>query len=253
MATLRADQKLLQLALAPSRTKAKQLIEDGAVEWRSGAEWQVVKSPSQPIPENSELRLLKSDLLRYVSRSGLKLEGAIERLALRFDGFNVLDVGQSTGGFTDCCLQYGAAQVLGIDVGRDQLHHSLRQNPQVEFFEGVNAKDLERLPEFESRQESFDLLVCDVSFISIKKVVPHLLFCLKPQAEVLLLVKPQFELGVDAIGRGGLVRGIDVTELEQDFIQWTRNLGLQPLDFFATKLTGQDGNQEYFLYGKARA
>lgn len=253
MATLRADQILSRLGLAPSRSKAKRLIEEGAVEYRECQEWKTVKSASQMLPEEIQLRLSETDLLKYVSRSGLKLEGALDALEIRLEGFHVLDVGQSTGGFTDCCLQYGASRVTGVDVGKDQLHKSLRTDSRVTFFEGLNAKELLVSDFSDGLHQQIDFLVCDVSFISLKKIIPSTLFCLKPDAQVLLLVKPQFELGVSALGKGGLVKDFDVEALKEDFAQWATTSGLQPLKFFATKLKGQDGNQEYFLYAKKKS
>ena len=117
MATVRADQILFNLGLAPSRNKAKRLIEEQCAEWFDGQQWRPIESPSQAMALDAKLRLSNLDLLKYVSRSGLKLEGAIERVRLNLHGLSVLDVGQSTGGFTDCCLKLGASRVVGIDVG----------------------------------------------------------------------------------------------------------------------------------------
>ena len=250
MATVRAGQRIFELGLAPSRNKAKRLIEEGAVELFSSGDWLLVKSASQKLSLSDQIRIKESDLLKYVSRSGLKLEGAIQHLELSLAKLICLDVGQSTGGFTDCCLRHGAQHVLGVDVGRDQLHQSLRDDARVEFLEGVNAKELAKHPVFEHKKHHFDFLVCDVSFISVKKVIPNVLFCMKPDSQFLILVKPQFELGAKALGSDGVVKDLNAESLEKAFIQWATNLGLQHLQFFATTLKGQDGNQEFFLYGK---
>ena len=200
---MRADQLLVQRGLAPTRSAAQRLIAQGAVRWRGPAGWAVPRKAGEELPEGCELQVTDDAELRFVSRGGLKLEGALAHCRIDVSGMSCLDVGQGTGGFTDALLHGGVKLVVGLDVGHGQLHERLRQDPRVMALEGLNARHLEAaaLP-----VASFDLIVGDLSFISLTLVLPALAPLLgKPRGELLLLVKPQFELQPADIGRGGIV------------------------------------------------
>lgn len=249
----RLDQWLVDLNIAPSRTKAKELLESGHVQIQRHGEWVPVTSASQKHYQLSrqQVRLADAELLKYVARSGLKLEGALKASALEVSGLICLDVGQSTGGFTDCLLQQGAAKVIGVDVGKDQLADSLRDDSRVKSFEGVNARELAGFSELENHLGKMDLLVMDVSFISVTKVLEGVLPFLKPGGECLVLIKPQFELGADALNKNGIVRDPeDLEALKQKMLQHFSDIGLQQVQSFDSQLTGRDGNQEFFIHAK---
>jgi 23S rRNA (cytidine1920-2'-O)/16S rRNA (cytidine1409-2'-O)-methyltransferase len=188
------------------------------------------------------------DVLRYVSRAGIKLEKAIARLGVDLRTKQVLDIGQSTGGFTDCALEHGARRVVGIDVGHSQLHKKLRSDPRCFSVENLHVKDIKNSQAFLQLvpAEKFDFLIVDVSFISLNQVVPHLVVFLKPLGKFLVLVKPQFEL--ENSGR----------TLDQQFYSFLEksmrrlfeeNFG-QVDDYFQSELQGKDGTTEFFIYGK---
>ena len=194
---VRLDQLVVDRGLAETRTRASALIRAGAVLVRDV----VADKPGTELPPDVPLRL-RGEGLRYVSRGGGKLEAALERFGVDVAGRVCADLGASTGGFTDCLLQHGAARVYAIDVGYGQLAWSLRQDPRVVVMERTNVRTLDGLP------EPMDLLVGDLSFISLTKVLPALLRLGAPEA--VLLVKPQFEAGREGVGRGGVVRDADV-------------------------------------------
>ena len=178
---MRADQLLVDRGLAASRSQAQRLIASG-VTWRVGAQaWQRIAKNGDLLPTQCELQLLDTAEVRYVSRGGLKLEGALRDSGVSVHNLHCLDVGQSTGGFTDCLLQHGAARVVGLDVGHGQLHPRLRNDPRVVCVEHLNARELQandvRVPQ---SAEGFDVVVGDLSFISLTLVLPALLSVLKP-------------------------------------------------------------------------
>jgi 23S rRNA (cytidine1920-2'-O)/16S rRNA (cytidine1409-2'-O)-methyltransferase len=251
---MRADQLLLERGLAASRSQAQRLITSG-VEWRLGTKpWQRVSKNGDELPLPCEVRLLDNAEARYVSRGGLKLEGALQSSGLTAQGLRCLDVGQSTGGFTDCLLQQGAAQVVGLDVGHGQLHPRLRDDARVVCVERINARELElndvRVPD---AALGFNLVVGDLSFISLTLVLPALLPLLKKGGALLMLVKPQFELQPSDIGKGGLVKD------EASYVQvGTRlreacdGLKLEVLGYWPSAIAGGDGNKEFWI-GARRA
>ncbi|MEY4283983.1 MAG: rRNA (cytidine-2-O)-methyltransferase TlyA [Pseudomonadota bacterium] len=198
---------------------------------------------------HAELAVLDVAQTRYVSRGGLKLEGALRTTAWDLTGWRCLDVGQSTGGFTDCLLQHGAAQVVGLDVGHGQLHPSLQQDPRVVCIEGLNARSVEPLdPRIPKAAQGFDLLVGDVSFISLTLVLPALVPMLKADGRLLMLVKPQFELQPQHIGKGGIVRDDALYPVvEQRLRQCCDELGLRVQAWLDSPITGGDGNREFFI------
>jgi len=188
-----------------------------------------------------------------VSRGGLKLEGALRHTGLDVTGAVCLDVGQSTGGFTDCLLQHGASLVVGVDVGQGQLHERLRIDPRVLAIEQCNARELsaERLVTAGGPQAAgpFDCVVGDLSFISQTLVWPALLPLLKPNGHLLMLVKPQFELQPEHIGKGGLVKDVALyARVEQRIAQACQGNGLTQRDYFESTITGGDGNREFFVW-----
>ena len=247
---MRADQLLVDRQLASSRSQAQRLIASG-VQWRppGATAWQPVRKNGDELPLEAELQLQDEAEARYVSRGGLKLEGALQAAGLDVSGLRCLDVGQSTGGFTDCLLQHGAAQVTGLDVGQGQLHPRLRQDARVRAYEKVNARDPVALAAVLS--EAFDLLVGDLSFISQTLVLPAVLPWLKPGAHLLLLVKPQFELQPAQIGKGGIVRDpAHYAEVEQRLRQCCAELHIDILHWLDSPIAGGDGNREFFLHGR---
>lgn len=216
----------------------------------------VVKKASQQIEPFMTLELIHCDAPNFVSRGGLKLHHALEHTQIEVNGKKCIDLGQSTGGFTDCLLQRGARSVVGVDVGKDQLHPSLRNHPAVHALEGINlykvgaaelAQDIAALkPEF----VPFELAVADLSFISLRKVLPNVAALLPAHCEGLFLVKPQFELGPEHIGKNGLVKNLEglIEQLENDVRTSCARLNMQVNDFFPCDLKGGDGNQEYFVH-----
>lgn len=238
----RADALLVARGLAPSRTAAQRLIEAGRV-FAAGV---VVSKPAQELPEGVELRIEEDAADRYVSRGGIKLAGALAHAGLEVAGRRCLDVGQSTGGFTDCLLANGAAHVVGVDVGHDQLHPRLAGDDRVETHEGINARSLQ---ESALAGRLFDLIVADVSFISLTLVLPQLPIFLAAGGDMLLLVKPQFEVGPAGIGKGGIVRDEALyAEVEAKLRACCGESHLTVRDWFDSPITGTDGNREFFLH-----
>ena len=180
--------------------------------------------------------------LQYVGRGGDKMAGALDAFGLDPAGAVVLDVGASTGGFTDCLLQRGAARVYDIDVGRGQLAHKLLIDPRVDSYEGVNARHDFPLP------EPVDMAVADVSFISLRLVLPQMAAHLRPGGRMLVLVKPQFEAERGAVGRGGIVRdGKTHATVLGDFVQWAIGQGHRLRGVTPSPITGTEGNREFFV------
>ena len=250
---MRADQLLVERGLAASRAQAQRLIAAG-VEWRLEGAWQRVSKNSEFLALTAELRVLDSRLQRYVSRGGIKLEGALTLTGLQPTGWQCLDVGQSTGGFTDCLLQHGAAQVLGLDVGQHQLHQRLREDPRVVCLEQINARDAQAVAvalQGLAPSGGFDLLTGDLSFISLTLVLPAILPWLKKGGFLLMLVKPQFELQPGQIGKGGIVRDAALFPLvEQRIRQACAQHGLQVQSWLDSPITGGDGNREFFVFAR---
>ena len=247
---LRVDQLLVAQGLAASRTAARALIEAGRV----SHEGQPVAKPALELPPDACLAVTPADSDRFVSRGALKLEGALARSGLDVRGAICLDIGQSTGGFTDCLLQAGAAKVVGVEVGHDQLHPRLRGDHRCVTFEGVNARQLgaadlgEHCP-----PQGFDLLVCDASFISLALLLPQWATLLAPSGHVLALVKPQFEVGPQGLGKGGIVRDpVRYAEVEARLRAAADAAGLLILDWFDSPITGGDGNREFFFHAIRR-
>ena len=243
---LRIDQLLVTRGLAPSRTAARALIEAGRV----SHEGQPVTKPAHELPPDARLDVVPDDSDRFVSRGALKLEGALARSGLDVRGAVCLDIGQSTGGFTDCLLQAGAKGVVGVEVGHDQLHPRLRKDHRCVTLEGLNARQLTaahlgtHFP-----PHGFDLLVCDASFISLTLLLPQWAALLSANGHVLALVKPQFEVGPRGLGKGGIVRDASLyAEVETRLREAAHAAGLIILDWFDSPITGGDGNREFFFH-----
>jgi len=327
---MRADVFLVDHGYATTRSQAQRLIASG-VEWRLTplAPWKKVTKNGDDIPAGVELKLLDNAEAKYISRGGLKLEGALEATGLKVDGLRCLDVGQSTGGFTDCLLQRGAAQVIGVDVGHGQLHERLRADVRVVCVEGMNARAMtaevledaceeviserweeeedndtqpkapyawmrnggqvdedyddsndakdsdieafkaERAAKAKAREEGtvpterrrkaeyaevdttplFDFVTGDVSFISLTLVLPAVVRLLKPHGQLLMLVKPQFELQPGQIGKGGIVREpAHFQEVEARVRTCLTELGLEVKAWMESAIEGGDGNREFFIH-----
>ena len=327
---MRADVFLVEGGHASTRSQAQRLIAAG-VQWRLAATlpWHKVAKNGDDIPAGAELQLLDAAEAKYLSRGGLKLEGALAATGIQVAGLRCLDVGQSTGGFTDCLLQAGAAQVIGVDVGQGQLHERLRADPRVIAVEGLNARHLtpqalqegceealsvreelepddndtqpeapyawmrnggmiddeyddsadakeheieafkaERATKAKDRAEgrlatvrkrlpgrekdditpAFDLVVGDLSFISLTLVLPALVPLLAPGGHLLMLVKPQFELQPGQVGKGGIVRDASLyAEVEQRIRACCADIGLQVIGWHDSPIAGGDGNREFFV------
>jgi 23S rRNA (cytidine1920-2'-O)/16S rRNA (cytidine1409-2'-O)-methyltransferase len=250
---VRADALLVQQGLAPSRTVAQRLIEAGRVTQKLGAgDTATVAKVSQLLAENTELHVAPAADAEYVSRGGLKLAGALQLSGIDARGKRCLDVGQSTGGFTDCLLQQGATQVVGVDVGHGQLHASLSQDARVEAHEGINARELQKSAVAARwAKEPFDLIVADVSFISLALVLPQLPALLTGLGDLLLLVKPQFEVGPENVGKGGIVTDETLyPQVRNKLTACCIQHHLAVAGWFDSPITGTDGNREFFLHAR---
>ncbi len=318
---MRADQLLLQRQLATSRSQAQRLIAAG-VQWRVSlggstpdAPWKRVGKNSDDMPVDAQIELLDAAEARYVSRGGLKLEGALASSGVKVDGRVCLDVGQSTGGFTDCLLQHGAKYVVGVDVGQGQLHPSLREHSQVLALEHVNARELDASvlianydqltrasDSFDSENDAFDvdnhskskshitgdiklrssaeyandakdaddtngasaiddgfppdglfdLITGDLSFISQTLVLSALAGLLKPGGDIVMLVKPQFELQPGQVGKGGIVKDAALYDFVEARIRnCYAELSLTVLGWFDSPIQGGDGNREFFIHARS--
>jgi 23S rRNA (cytidine1920-2'-O)/16S rRNA (cytidine1409-2'-O)-methyltransferase len=291
---VRIDQLLVQRGHAASRSQAQRLVAAG-VGWRlpmpAGNPWLAAGKSGDDVPEHAELQLTDTRESRYVSRGGLKLEGALAAAGVVPSGKQCLDVGQSTGGFTDCLLQAGAAHVVGVDVGHGQLHPSLRADHRVTCIEKFNARALTAsalanlsnpaqtprigpAPPDTARpvavnpasgtnsandsactdgahDSGFALIVGDLSFISQTLVLPALVPLLDRDGDLLMLVKPQFELQVADIGKGGLVRDPALyARVEQRLRAACAELALSVVGWFDSPITGGDGNREFFIHAR---
>jgi 23S rRNA (cytidine1920-2'-O)/16S rRNA (cytidine1409-2'-O)-methyltransferase len=233
----RVDQLLVQRGLAESRSQAQRLVMAGQVR----ADGQTVHKPSQRVSTGAQLEVEHGP--RFVSRGGEKLAAALEAFPLEVDGKVCADVGASTGGFTDCLLQAGAAKVYAIDVGHGILHWRIRQHPRVVVMERTNARDLESLP------EPIGLATVDASFISLRLLLPAIAGWLSPGADVVALVKPQFEAGRDAVGKGGVVRDPEIhRRVLVEVMMSADEVGLGPQGLLRSPLLGPKGNVEFLLW-----
>jgi 23S rRNA (cytidine1920-2'-O)/16S rRNA (cytidine1409-2'-O)-methyltransferase len=251
---MRADQLIVQRGLAPTRSAAQRLIARGAVRWLGPMGWTPPRKAGDELPETSEIEIVDDAEVRWVSRGGLKLEAALDHSGLDVSGRVALDVGQSTGGFTEVLLARGAARVVGVDVGHGQLHARLRGDPRVVALEGVNARHLEAtrigtaLP-----SGGFGLVTGDLSFISLTLVLPALAPLAAPHADWLLLVKPQFELQPGDLDRSGRVRDpAQIEALRGRLAEQAAACDLHVIDWFHSAVPGSDGSREYFIHARRR-
>lgn len=234
----RLDLLLVSKGLAPSRAKAQALILAGQVRV-SGL---LVDKPSLQVPKNAAVEIISPP--KYVSRGGEKLAAALFAFAISPAGKVCLDIGASTGGFTDCLLQHGAARVYAVDVGKGQLHWKLRQDPRVVVKQGINARHLRP----EDLGEPVDLVTVDVSFISLRLILPPLREILQSAGDVIALVKPQFEAGREKVHRG-VVRDPQVhQEVLAGIAEFVAGMGWSAVDAIPSLLLGPKGNREFFLH-----
>lgn len=248
----RLDQLLVSQGLARSRTRAQRLIRHGRVSLAESGK--ILSKPGEKLPEGVRLAVTEDPEERYVSRAGLKLEALVAALGLELSGRVVLDVGQSTGGFTDCALAFGARHVIGIEVGHGQLDPELRGDPRVTCLEGLNARamhDEPRLHDALAAQSAAapDIVVMDVSFISQTLILPEIARLLRPGGELLSLVKPQFEVGPGGVNSRGIVSDpARYGEVEATVRACCAEHGLDVRHWQESPLAGGDGNREFLLH-----
>lgn len=231
---MRLDVYLYENSLTQSRQKAQELIKSGEVLVN---EKKCFKS-SYEVQESDDIRVVKSS--QWVSRAGDKLDGFLSNSSLEIEGKRVLDIGSSTGGFTEVLLSLGASEVVCVDVGDNQLHPTLRNHPKIKFFENTDIR------EFES--EGFELIVCDVSFISLRLIISKIYEL--AQKDVILLFKPQFEVGraVKRNKKGVIMEAKEVQKALQDFLELVANMGFVVLECEKSVLKGKNGNEEFFIH-----
>jgi len=245
----RLDKALVERGLVASRERAQALILAGRV---LVAE-QRVEKPGTAVDEDAALRLIGEDL-KYVSRGGLKLERALEHWSISLAGCACADVGASTGGFTDCMLQHGAASVLAVDTGYGQIAHKLRVDPRVKLMERCNARLLKAGELAGASQLPISFLAMDVSFISATLVLPPVIAALTSAdrlwpGEAVVLIKPQFEAGREHVGKGGIVRDESARELAISRVrECVVRLGGSSIEVIDSPITGAEGNHEYLLH-----
>lgn len=241
----RIDKLLVEQGFADSRTKAQALVMAGVVLVNEKR----IEKPSQEFLPTDKIRIKgKSDEIKYVGRGGLKLEKALQEFHIQPNEYVCLDVGASTGGFTDCLLQAGARKVVAVDVGTNQLVWKLRNDERVEVRENVNARYLKP----EDFNEKFDLIVMDVSFISITKILPALKDLLAENGKIIVLIKPQFEVGKGEVGKGGIVKDEEKhRQVIEKINNFAREIGLINKGLVDSPILGADGNKEFLaLYGR---
>lgn len=239
---LRLDQLLFKKGITESRQKARALILEGKIIVNGNK----IEKPGTMVDENSEIRIC-GETLPYVSRGGIKLEHAIREFSIDVKNKVVMDVGASTGGFTDCLLQHGAKKIYAIDVGYGQLAWKLRVDPRVVPIERTNIRYLSR----DKIPEDIDIATVDVSFISLKLVIPKVLEFLNHRGEIVALIKPQFEVGKGEVDSGGVVRDSEkrlktIEEIKKFF----ETLKLNVIGVIESPIKGQKGNIEYLIYAK---
>ncbi len=237
---IRLDQLLVKKGLAETREKAKAIIMSGAI-FINGKR---IEKPGQMVSISSDI-YVRDIIPKYVSRGGTKLEGALKELDVDVRDKVFLDIGASTGGFTDCLLQHGARKVIAIDVGYGQLHWKLRKDPRVKILEKTNARYLTP----QTLDEKADGAVIDVSFISLKLIIPPVSQLLKDKAIIIALIKPQFEAGKRKVGKKGVVRDPLIhQEITENISHFCTTLGWSVVKCIPSPLLGPKGNKEFFIY-----
>jgi 23S rRNA (cytidine1920-2'-O)/16S rRNA (cytidine1409-2'-O)-methyltransferase len=235
---IRLDIALVQRGLFESRHQAQTAIMAGEVR----IDGRVAAKPSDFVQEQHEISV--SARTRYVGRGGIKLEGAIEHFGITCAGKTALDIGASTGGFTDCLLQKGARKVFGVDVGHGQLAWKIRADPRVVTLEKTNARRLSR----EEIPEPIEVCVIDVSFISLTLILPSAFQLLTSDGVILALIKPQFELAREEVSRGGIVRSTELHErAQQKIVAFAQTIDAKVEGLVPSSIAGTDGNREFFL------
>lgn len=245
MKKARIDKLLLEQGFADSRTKAQALIMAGVVLVNEKR----VEKPSEIFTLDAKIRLKgKSDEIKYVGRGGLKLERALHEFHIQPNEYVCLDIGASTGGFTDCLLQHGANKVVAVDVGTNQMVWKLRNDARVEVRENINARYLKP----EHFVGKFDLIVMDVSFISVTKILPALKDLLTENGKIIVLIKPQFEVGKGEVCKGGIVKDAEKhMEVIEKVNNFAEEIGLNVFALIDSPILGADGNKEFLaLYEK---
>ena len=240
MAKARIDKLVFERGLAESRSQAQALILAGQVLVNE----QRIDKPGQTVDADCQIRI-KGEQSRYVSRGGLKLEAALAAFNTEVVGKICIDIGASTGGFTDCLLQHGAKHVFAVDAGHNQMAWKIRSDPRVTVVEGTNARYLEA-DQFSDR---FDLATIDVSFISLKMIFPAVVKTLKEGADCIALIKPQFEVGKGEVGKGGIVK--DPAQHERvlkEIKQAAMTEGMQPISLIPSPILGAEGNKEFLIH-----
>ncbi len=238
---IRIDRLLTERGIAESRQKAQAFVIAGQVL----ADEQKITKPGQQVAPEAEIRIL-GPTPKYVSRAGVKLEAALEKFELSVRDKVCLDVGASTGGFTDCLLQHGAAKVYAVDVGTAQLHWKIRQDERVIVRERVNARYLSS--ELVPQQVQF--VCCDVSFISVTLIFPAIRPLLTAEADLVVLAKPQFEVGRGQVGKGGIVDDPELhRQVTEKVRQALRQIGFRRVDEMESPIRGAEGNKEFLLHG----
>lgn len=246
---MRLDQLLVSQGLANSRTRAQRLIRHGRI--RLADNGSALLKASEKWPEETRFDVEDDPEERYVSRAGLKLEAVLTTLQLRLDDYRVLDVGQSTGGFTDCALRFGASHVIGVEVGHGQLVTELREDPRVTCLEGLNARAMSSDVALAGMLTAhpIDCAVMDVSFISQTLILPEIAALLPLNGQLISLVKPQFELSPGALDKRGVVRDNKrFAEVEANIRRACEACGLIIEHWQESPITGGDGNREFLLH-----
>lgn len=250
---VRVDQLLVEQGQARSRTRAQRLIKHGRVRLVEEGVHRQIDKPSEKLPADSHFDIEDDPEERYVSRAGLKLEGLLLSQKVRFDHQTLLDIGQSTGGFSDCALAFGAARVVGIEVGHGQLDQRLADNDRVVCLEGINARELPDEQLMQWAPQGFDGALMDVSFISQTLILPELARLLPAGATLFSLVKPQFELSRDDIDQRGLVRDQAAhRKVEEKIHRALEENGFSLVAWQPSVITGGDGNQEWMMMAVKR-
>ncbi len=242
MRMMRLDLYLCQFGYANSRTEAKKFIDSGAVL----LDGKIVNKSSFQLDENNEYKIeIDKTLKKYVSRGGFKLEGALKEFSISIKGKVCLDIGASSGGFTDCLLQNGAEYVFAVDSGCGQLVKTIRDDERVSVFEGYNARYMK--PEDFDRK--IDFVTMDVSFISATYIIPSIYDCLDCGGEFVCLIKPQFEVGKSGIGKGGIVKDDKIRNSACDkVVSFAKEIGFEHISTTISSIKGGDGNTEFLAY-----
>ena len=235
----RLDLLLVERNLATSRNQAQALIMEGVV----FANGQKVDKAGTLLKTDTEI-LVKNSSLKYVGRGGLKLESALKNFKVDVNGYVALDIGASTGGFTDCLLQNGVSKVYAVDVGYGQLDWKLRNDSRIVVMEKINARHMKQ----EDIPERVDIIVIDVSFISLTKIIPPIMQFLKPGALMIALIKPQFEVGKGEVGKGGIVRDENKhTQVVDKITKHLENLNFNVKGVIPSPILGAEGNKEFLI------